>query len=108
MTLREMLKKDQENGNIILGIAISGRVSDKIGELSTYSSISGSFIDGIYQWMTHYVDGWNEVSNKKYTGYVLYAKGKEYKFVIENYFMDLQVKDWKHAKNMFHKYLRTV
>lgn len=108
MTLRETLNYDTENGSLIFGLAISSKLSNKVGELSCYAGICGSYYDGIHQWMTHNIDGVDEVSNKKYTGYVIYTSEKEYKLVIENRIMEIEVADWKHAKNLFNKFLKTV
>jgi len=109
MTLRETLNYDVENGNLILGLGFSSKLSNKVGELSAYAGICGSYYDGVHQWMTHNIDSWDECANEKYTGYTVFAEDAEvYRLVIENRIMDLEVKDWKHAKNLFTKYLRTV
>lgn len=106
MTVKETLEYDKENGSLIFGIAVSNKLCDVVGQMGAYAGICGSYYDGVHQWMTHNVDGIDEVSNEKYTGYIIYTESGEHKLYIENRIMNLEVNDWKHAKNLFVKYLK--
>jgi hypothetical protein len=95
------------DGNIAFNLAIYRRFSS-IGD-SCYSSICGGYTDGVYQWATHNIYGVAECKNKKYTGYTIsFANGEERKVYIENSILAIIPKDWKHAKNLFNKYLKEV
>lgn len=104
LTMNDYLEMD---GNIGFNLAIFKRFST-IGD-SCYSSICGSFIDGVYQWATHNIVAIHECANSKYTGWsILFENDSIGKVYIENWVMDIQPKDWKHAKNMFNKYLKVA
>ena len=49
----------------------------------------------------------NESYNKKYTGYTITSSNNSTKRVyIENWVLNIEPKDWKHAKSLFDKYLK--
>ena len=96
------------DGEIIFKIGVS-RFAQQVGMGDTYSDICGSWIEGVYQWATHYLENVDEVSNDKYTGWICtigdYEEQHEVKLYIPNWVLDTEVKDFKHAKNLFNKYL---
>ena len=100
-TMQNYLEQD---GNIGFNIAIYSRFSS-IGD-SAYAEICGGFIDGVYQWADHNINDISEVANSKYTGWIIhFNNGAERKVYIPNWVMDVKPRDWKHAKNLFNKYL---
>lgn len=102
-TFRDYLEKD---GELVLLIGFAN-VLPELGTMDTYSSICGSWVDGVYQWASHNIYNVSEVSNSKYTGWIITTSdGSEYKVYIPNWVLNLQPKNWKHAKNLFKKYLR--
>lgn len=106
-TFKKYLELD---GSIGFNSALYNRFSN-IGD-SCYAGICGGFIDGVYQWATHNISFVSECKNEKYTGWTIRfndnARGEsiEKKVYIENWVLKLEPKDWKHAKNLFSKYLR--
>jgi hypothetical protein len=95
----------EQDGNIGFNIAIYNRFST-IGD-SSYASICGGFIDGVYQWASHNIDSTDEVANSKYTGWIIrFSSGSEGRVYIPSWVMDVKPRDWKHAKNLFNKYLQ--
>ena len=104
MTMNDYLEMD---GNIGFDLAIFNRFSS-IGD-SCYSEICGGFIEGVYQWASHNIYDFHESANQKYTGWTIhFENGSIGKVYIENWVMDIQPKNWKHAKNMFNKYLKVA
>ena len=96
------------DGGIIFKIGAS-RYAQQLGMGDTYSDICGSWIEGVYQWADHYLGDIEEVSNHKYTGWKCtigdYVDSYEVKLYIPNWVLDTEVKDFKHTKNLFNKYL---
>ena len=74
-----------------------------------YSEICGGFVDGVYQWASHNLENFIECENKKYFGWTLiFNRGGERvekKVYIPRWVMEISPKNWKHAKNLFNKYL---
>ena len=104
LTMNDYLEMD---GNIAFNMAIYKRFST-IGD-SCYSSICGGFIEGVYQWASHNIYGITESANEKYTGWTIdFESGYTGRVYIENWVMDADIKDWKHAKNLFNKYLKVA
>ena len=103
-TFKEYLEMD---GGLITSIALFNSFSN-IGD-NCYSSVCGGFNEGAQQWRTHNVDDIIECSNDKYTGWtILFNGGQERKVYIPNWVLIVNPKSWKHAKNLFSKYLRIV
>jgi len=103
MTMNDYLEMD---GNIGFNMAIFNRFSS-IGD-SCYAGICGGFVEGVYQWATHNIYGTDESANAKYTGWTIsFENGATRRVYIENWVMNTTPKDWKHAKNLFGKYLKT-
>jgi hypothetical protein len=103
MTMNDYLEMDS---NIAFKLAIFNRFSS-IGD-SCYSEICGGFIEGVYQWASHNIYGIIESANKKYTGWTIsFENGSIRRVYIENWVMDITPKDWKHAKCLFNKYLKS-
>lgn len=103
-TLNDFLEMD---GSIAFNLAIFNRFSE-IGD-SCYSEICGGFIDGVYQWASHNIDDVTECANQKYTGYTItFSNGAQRQVYIENWVLDIKPNNWKHAKNLFNKYLKEV
>ena len=103
MTMDDYLEMDS---NIAFKLAIFNRFSS-IGD-SCYSEICGGFIEGVYQWASHNIYGYIESANQKYTGWTIeFENGATRRVYIENWVMDSNPKDWKHAKCLFNKYLKT-
>ncbi len=101
-----MKKYLEMDGGIIFNIALFNRFSS-IGD-SCYSEICGSFIEGVYQWATHNVLDVMESSNSKYTGWTIsFESGATRRVYIENWVMEIKPKDFKHARNLFCKYLKS-
>ena len=100
-TVREYLEMD---GGIIFNIAIFKRfscVADK-----SYSEICGSFIEGVYQWADHNLDYLVDSENNKYYGWTIHFQNQSTKRVyIPKWVLSVKCKDFKHAKNLFNKYL---
>jgi hypothetical protein len=101
-TFQDYLDMD---GGIAFNTAIYNRFSS-IGD-SCYAEICGGFIAGVYQWADHNIDFVDYCANAKYTGYTInFNGGTRRRVYIENWVLDIQPKDWKHAKSLFNKYLR--
>ena len=109
MTTTEKTKKDLNyylslDGGIIFNVAIYNRFSS-IGD-SCYADICGGFIEGVYQWTTHNVEYVDSVFNSKYQGWVItFNGGTVRRIYIPIWVMNVEPKDFKHAKNLFGKYL---
>ena len=102
LTMNGFLAMD---GYLAFNIALWNRFS-QIGDRD-YLEICGSFIEGVYQWADHNIDFWDECSNKKYTGWTIhFSNGHTEQVYIENWVMDSKPTGWKHAKNLFNKYLK--
>jgi hypothetical protein len=102
MTFEDYLDMD---GAIAFNVAIYNRFGS-IGD-SCYASICGGFIEGVYQWVSHNISYVDNCANAKYTGYTInFNDGKRRRVYIENWVLNIQPKDWKHAKALFNKYLR--
>ena len=103
-SFNEFLEMD---GSIAFNLAIYNRFN-QIGD-SVYSEICGGFIEGVYQWATHNIDFVHECQNSKYTGWTInFSNGDSRKVYIENWVLNVTPKDWKHAKNLFNKFLQVV
>jgi hypothetical protein len=100
-TMQEFLDMD---GGLGFNIALYNRFS-QIGD--GYAEICGGWIEGIHQWATHNIDFVSDCRNGKWTGWTIhFENGTTRQVYIENWVMDSNPKDWKHAKNLFNKYLR--
>jgi len=95
----------QMDGGLAFNLAIYNRFST-IGD-SVYSEICGGFIDGVYQWVDHNIEYVMDSDNQKYHGYTItFTNGIIRRVYIENWVLNIQPKDWKHAKALFNKYLK--
>lgn len=93
------------DGHIAFNYAIYKRFSS-IGD-SCYSDICGGLLEGIHQWSSHNIDDIEECKNDKYTGWTIYFSNGEIRQVyIANWILAIVPNNWKHAKNLFHKYLQ--
>lgn len=102
-SLNDYLEMD---GDIAFKMAIFNRFSS-IGD-SCYAGICGGFVEGVYQWASHNIYNIDESANQKYTGWTIhFENGATRRVYIENRIMDIKPKDWKHAKNLFNKFLMT-
>lgn len=96
----------QMDSSTILKIALFNRFSS-IGD-SCYSEICGGFIEGVHQWSQHNISWIHETANQKYTGWTIhFENGATRRVYIENWVMDSNPKDYKHAKNLFKKFLKS-
>jgi len=94
-----------QDGGIGFNIAFFNRFAS-IGD-SCYTDICGSFIEGVYVWADHNIESVDESHNAKYIGYTLRANdGTERRCYIERRIMEIMPTDWKHAKNLFNKFLK--
>jgi hypothetical protein len=94
----------QLDGGIIFNVAIYNRFSS-IGD-SCYADICGGFIEGVYQWADHNIESVDDVANAKYQGWVITFNGGVVRRVyIPIWVMEIKPTDFKHAKNLFSKYL---
>ena len=94
-----------QDGGIAFNLAIYNRFS-QIGD-GAYAEICGGFIDGVYQWSDHNIDYVLDSENQKYYGYTIHFNSGAIKRVyIEKWVMNLEPKDWKHARALFNKYLK--
>jgi hypothetical protein len=94
-----------QDGGIAFNLAIYNRFST-IGD-SVYSEICGGFIEGVYQWADHNIDYVMDSENHKYYGFTIQFTGGSTKRVyIEKWVLDIEPKNWKHAKSLFNKYLK--
>ena len=79
-----------------------------------YVEICGSRLDASHQWCDHNVIDIEEKSNSKYVGWVVHRYDEcgigcgevNHKFYVPSWLLEVKVKDWKHAKNLFNKYIR--
>ena len=98
------------DGSIAFYIAVYNRFSSITD--NSYSEICGGFVDGVHQWATHNVYDVIECANQKFTGWtIIFGSGgetKERKIYIPNWVLNIKPKNWKHAKNLFNKYLKEV
>jgi hypothetical protein len=94
-----------QDGGIAFNLAIYNRFSS-IGD-SVYADICGGFIEGVYQWADHNIDYVEDSWNEKYYGYTIHFNGGVKRRVyIEQWVLNIQPKNWKHAKSLFSKYLK--
>jgi hypothetical protein len=98
---KEYLEMD---GNIAFNLAIYNRFSS-IGD-GVYAEICGGFIEGVYQWATHHIMSVEECQNEKYTGWTVRFEHTERRVYIPNWVLNITPSSWKHAKNLFNKYLQ--
>ncbi len=103
-TMQEYLEMDN---NMAFNIALYKRYAC-VG--NGYSEICGSFIEGVIQWAYHHISHITETGNSKYHGWIItFEDGsmstQEGKVYIPNWVMEIKPKNWRHAKNMFNKYL---
>ena len=95
------------DGDIAFNIAVYNRFSG-VGD-NSYFEVCGGFIEGVYQWATHNIVAVVESCNDKYTGWTLtFDNGTEKRVYIPNSVLAVAPKNWRHAKNIFNKYLRAV
>lgn len=104
--MKSMTQFLEMDGALAFNLAIFNRFSS-IGD-SSYSEICGGFIEGVYQWATHNIDDVVESKNQKYTGWTIHFGHKVRQVYIPNWVMEIKPKNWKHAKNLFNKYLMQV
>ena len=79
-----------------------------------YVEICGNRIDASHQWCDHNVYDIEEKSNSKYVGWIVHRYNEygsscgevNHKFYIPSWVLEAKVKDWRHAKNLFSKYLK--
>jgi hypothetical protein len=109
-TMTEYLEMDS---NIAFLIAIYKRfVMPETHDV--YTSVSGGFVNAVYDWSTHNISTWDECKNDKYTGFTVYwndngaGEPRVERVYIPNWVMEATPKNWGHAKNLFNKYLRVV
>lgn len=94
-----------QDGGIAFNVAAYNRFSS-IGD-SVYSEICGGFIDGVYQWADHNIDYVEDCENQKYYGFTIHFQGGVKRRVyIEKWVMNIEPKNFKHAKCLFGKYLK--
>jgi hypothetical protein len=99
-TVKDYLELD---GGIILNIAIYNR----FGGNQAYTEICGGFIEGVYQWATHNIDGIDECENSKNYGFTInFEDGRIRRIYIPIWVMNIEPKDFKHAKSLFNKYIK--
>lgn len=106
-TMKEYLQQDNQ---MAFNLAIYNRFN-RIGD-GVYSEICGGFIDGVCEWAEHNIDDVIECENSKYFGWTIFL-GSGYQLVerkvyIARWVMETKPKNWKHAKNLFNKYLQQV
>lgn len=95
----------EKDGNLGFFLAVYNRFST-IGD-SAYLEICGGLIEGVYQWSQHNISSVNDCKNSKYHGWSIhFCSGSIRRVYIPNWVMEIQPKDWKHAKALFNKYLR--
>jgi len=103
-TVKDLIKVD---GNAAFYLGISN-LCQTVESLDAYTGICGGRLEAAYQWASHNVYGFSEVSNTKYTGFIVnFSNGTEGKFYIPNWVMNIETENWKFAKNIFSKYLRS-
>jgi len=103
-TMQEYLEMD---ANLAFYIALYNRYG-QVG--NGYAEICGGFIEGVYQWAQHHIRYTTETGNSKYHGWIItFEEGsmgtQEGMVYIPNWVMEIKPKNWRHAKNMFNKYL---
>jgi hypothetical protein len=101
-TMQEYLDLD---GGIIFNICLYNRFSS-IGD-SCYSDICGGFIEGVYQWADHNIYSVDESENQKYIGWTINFNGAIRRVYIEKWVMAIAPKNFRHARALFSKYLRS-
>lgn len=93
------------NGGLALNLAFYNKFSS-IGD-SVYAEICGGFIEGVYQWADHNINYVHESENSKYYGYTIHFNGgATRRAYIDKWVLNIQPKNWKHAKALFNKYLK--
>ena len=103
-TMKDFLTVDGELG---FDIALYKRFSS-IGD-NCYADICGGFNEGVYQWASHNIDSVDECKNHKFTGWtIFFANGEERKVYVPNWVMEIKPSNWRHAKNLFDKYLKVA
>jgi hypothetical protein len=95
----------EQDGGIAFNLAIYNRFN-QIGD-GVYAEICGGFIEGVYQWADHNIDYVQDSENQKYYGYTIHFNGGVTRRVyIEKWVLNIEPKNWKHAKALFSKYLK--
>jgi hypothetical protein len=102
-TFNDYLEMD---GSIAFNVAIYNSVAT-IESHSAYTEICGSFYEAVYAWADHNIYSIDEEKTNKNTWFrVFFGQGeKEQIFYIPNWVLEVQPKNWAHAKNLFCKYL---
>ena len=100
-----MINDDKENGSIIFNYGIMHNLSHT-KEISAYAGISGGGYEASHDWAMHNIDDIRVVENKKYKGWIITdLMGIKTKVYIKKAILNIEATDWKHAFNLFKKYL---
>ena len=93
--------------------ALKSALYNRLGDSSLLSSgIYFSTAEAMGEWENDCLGSFNEVSNAKYTGWEVRVSGNYDSYVrvvkpyIPNWVLKVEVKDYRHAKNLFNKYLK--
>jgi len=96
-----------QDSSTILNMGLAKRLAGP--EISTYYEISG-YVMGTIDWATHHISSISESQNAKYTGWTIHFNDSERveQVYIENRILDYisGLKDYKHIKNTFCKFLK--
>jgi len=119
-TVRQHLQEEwNENSGHFQKKTILNACCDLIGSYQTYNDIEGSYM-AVFSYWDHNVESFDEVENAKWVGYELHVDvsredwlmantGKPtIQLIVPTWVMDLKVNDWRHATNIFKKYLKCV
>ena len=119
-TVRQHLREEwNENGGHSTKKAILRKACDRIGSYNSYDDIEGAYM-AVYSYWSHNVEQFNEVENHKWVGYEINVDYEREEWLMRNYgvnsiklvvpqwVMNIEAKNFRHASNLFNKYLRRL
>jgi len=119
-TLKTILTNDfSGSGGHLIKKTVMDFSADYIGSYQDYISISG-FAMAVQEYWDHNVDDYHISENDKWYGIEVFLpvektdwlyknfKKETLRFVVPQYIMKAKVKDYRHAQNLFRKYLKPV
>jgi hypothetical protein len=96
-----------QDSNMAFNVALWNNLAGS--EAASYIEICGDFYSAVCQWASHNIYYVHECQNDKFTGWTLVDScSNETKVYVPNWVMDAEVKDWKHAKNLFSRHLKVA
>lgn len=119
-TLKTILENDfSGNGGYLVKKTLMDFSAEYVGSYNTYISICGLHM-AVFEYWEHNIDDLDICENDKWYGFQVFLpvektewliknyKKETIKFVVPQWIMNAKVKDYRHAQNLFRKYLKLV